>query len=140
MWKLIYILIIVFIVIPQKKEKYIYIIVDDCKNWRLGPHNNPKDHFFFSKGRANGLLISFNHGWIDPRDKLSTEMLTISQIMNKEPIYTSTLDDEAWHQLLQVPNQRFFILRPDDFCSDKRFIHDFTFVLYEVRINMDREE
>lgn len=140
MWKIIFIVSIsIFFKYPQKEES-IYIIIDDCINWKIRTYGILQDQFFLSKERENNLSISLSHGWIEPSAKLSIEMLTYSQIKNKEPIYTSTLNDESWHKLIQVSDRKFFILRPDDFCSERRFLFDFTFALYEVKIHMDGEE
>jgi hypothetical protein len=140
MWKLILIILTISLFASTQKEDSIYIIVDDCKNWRIRTYGNLSDQFFLSKERKNKLIISLGHGWIEPSAKLTTEKLTFPQILNKEPIYTSTLNDEGWYKLIQVPNRKFYILRYDDFCSERRFLYGFTFVLYEVKIHMDGEE
>ncbi|MFN4000306.1 hypothetical protein [Algoriphagus sp.] len=140
MWKLIFILSAILLFLSPKKEESFYIIVDDCRNWRIGTPGKLQDQFSFYKQTENNRLIIIGHGWIEPSAKLSTEKIAISQIMEKKPIYTSTLDDEAWFRILQDSNRKLFILRPDDFCSGKRFVFNQEFTLYEAIISITRSE
>jgi hypothetical protein len=140
MWKLTLIFFWILLFLQPQKEESFYIIVDDCKNWKKMPRGKLQDQFSFYKESENNRLIIIGHGWIEPSAKLSTEKMTISQIMEKKPIYTSTLDDEMWFQILQDSNRKFFILRPDDFCSGKRFVLDENFTLYEAKISITRDE
>ncbi len=140
MWKLTLYFWAIFLLFIPKKEESIYIIVDDCKNWKEMPKGRLQDQFSFHKESENNRSIMIIHGWIEPNAKLSTEKMTISQIMEKKTIYTSTLDNEAWFQILQDSNRKFFILRPDDFCSGKRFVLNEDFTLFEAKIFIARDE
>lgn len=140
MWKLIFILSAILLLTQRQKEESLYIIIDDCKNWRIRTYGTHQDQFFLSKERKNNLFISLGHGWIDPSSRLSTEKCTLGEVLEKEAIYSSTLDDEAWYRLNQIINRKVFILKPSDFCSDRRFLHNHDFVFYQVKIYMDSEE
>lgn len=140
MWKLIFILSAILLLTPRQKEESLYIIIDDCKYWRIRNYGTHQDQFFLSKERKNNLFISLSHGWIDSSSRLSTEKWTLGEVLEKEAIYSSTLDDEAWYRLNQIINRKVFILKPSDFCSDRRFLHDYDFVFYEIKIHLDGEE
>lgn len=140
MWKLNLIFSLVVQFLLHQKEESVFIIIDDCKNWKESPSHKLQDQFSFYKQSENNRLIIVGHGWIEPSARLAKKKMTISQIMENQPIYTSTLDDEAWFQLLQDSNRKFFILRPDDFCSGKRFVFKEDFMLYESIISITREE
>lgn len=140
MWKLVFILSVILLFISPKKEESVYILVDDCKNWKEMPRGKLQDQFSFYKEGENNRLIVIGHGWIEPSERLAIKKMTISQIMENQPIYTSTLDNEAWYQLLKDSNRKFFILRPDEFCSSKRFVFNEYFSLYEAIISINRDE
>lgn len=138
--KLSLILTIVLILHFPKNEEEVYIIVDDCKNWEVRTYGN-KSHFFINKKqRMNNPSITLGHGWIEPTSKRLTKNLTLSQTHEKNPIYTSNLDDNDWIRLIQNPNQKFFVLRPDEYCSDKRFLFNQQFSVYEVKIFVGYKE
>ncbi|WP_338221175.1 hypothetical protein [Algoriphagus sp. oki45] len=61
--------------------------------------------------------------------------MTFSQIMESDPIYTSQLNHHDWRNLARE-NVRVYILIPEDYCSEKRFLHDHQFTLYEVRVHV----
>lgn len=139
--KLSLILTIVLILHFPKNEEEVYIIVDDCKNWKIRTYGDNQSQFFISKEeRIKYPSITLVHAWIEPSSKLSTENLTLSQIIEKNPIYTSNLGDKDWIRLIQNPNQKFFVLRPDEYCSDKRFLFNHQFSVYEVKIFVEYKE
>ncbi|WP_157359752.1 hypothetical protein [Algoriphagus mannitolivorans] len=88
----------------------------------------------------NNPSITLGHGWIEPTSKRLTKNLTLSQTHEKNPIYTSNLDAKDWIRLIQNPNQKFFVLRPDEYCSDKRFLFNQQFSVYEVKIFVGYKE
>lgn len=140
MWKLTIILSLIFLILLPSKEETVYIIIDDCKKWKESPKGKLQDQFSFYKQSENNRLITIGHGWIEPSSRLLTKKMTMSQIMENQPMYTSALDDEAWFQLLQDSNRKFLILRPDDFCTSKRFTLNHQFTLYEAKIFITRDE
>lgn len=126
---------------PSKKEGSLYILVDDCKNWKIRTYGDNQSQFFISKEeRIKYPSITLVHAWIEPSSKLSTENLTLSQIIEKSPIYTSNLNEEGWIRLIQNPNQKFFVVSPDEYCSDKRFLFNQHFSVYEVKIRVEYKE
>jgi len=134
MWKLI--LVFFFLTFSiQERQKWPIIILDDCEKWeKIKPRKN--DHFFsYSKNVEKIGPVDFGFGWIDEEYKLSTQTMTFSQILDFDPIYTSQLNHHDWRNLARE-NERVFILVPEDYCSDKRFLHDYKFTLYEVRIHV----
>lgn len=134
MWKLI--LVFFFFAIQiNEGQKWTLIILDDCENWKR--ISSPKiDHFFsYYKDVEKIGPVDFGFGWIDDEDKLSTQSMTFSQIMESDPIYTSQLNHHDWRNLARE-NVRVFILIPEDYCSEKRFLHDYKFTLYEVRVHV----
>jgi len=140
MWKLTFIYFLILLLTPFQKKELVYIIIDDCKNWKEMPKGKLQDQFSFYKESDENRLIMIIHGWIEPSAQLSTQVWTFSQIQGKKPIYTSDLNNEAWFDLLKDSNQKFFILRPDDFCSGKRFVLNEEFTLYEAIISISVDE
>lgn len=140
MWKLISILFTILLITPLQKNEFVYIIIDDCKNWKEMPRGKLQDQFSFYKESESNRFIMIIHGWIEPSAMLSSQNLNLSQILEKKPIYTSDLNNEAWFDLLQDSNRKFFILRPDDFCSGKRFVLNENFTMYEAIISITRDE
>ncbi len=72
---------------------------------------------------------------------MSIISMTYSQILKMNPQYTSELDTEDWDQLAYGEDKKkIYMLRPDDYCSEKRFVFNQEFVLYEVRIHLSGDE
>lgn len=140
MWKLTFIFFSILLLTPSQKRELVYLIIDDCKNWKEMPKGKLQDQFSFYKESDENRLIMIIHGWIEPSARLSTKKWTFFQIQDKKPIYTSDLNNDAWFDLLQDSNRKFYILRPDDFCSCKRFVLSENFTLYEVKISITRDE
>jgi hypothetical protein len=62
-----------------------------------------------------------------------------AEIMEQNPRYTSELKKEDWIKL-DNEKRKIYLLRPDDFCSEKRFVLNQEFTLYEVLIGLSGKE
>ena len=62
-----------------------------------------------------------------------------ADILEQNPRYTSDLTAEDWLKL-DNEKRKIFFLRPDDFCSGRRFVFNQEFTLYEVRVSLSGDE
>jgi hypothetical protein len=136
MWKLISFFLLLALGNYTKNYETIILIVNDCDKWRLVPAGNLVDQFSFYKIGNDGKHISLSHRWIESGSTLSTKILSISEMMSRDPIFTSDLNENDWYNLNKIPNRRIYIVRPDDYCSTNRFVYGFQFTLYEVMISL----
>ena len=137
--KLSFILPVILILLFPRNNESIYIIVDDCKNWKVRTPFKKGPYLFFLTNEKD-VRVDLAHGWIDPKDKLSTEKLTLSEIIEKKALFSSDLKFQDWDRLTSVKNTKYFILRPDDYCSEKRFVYSHQFTVYQMKIYVSRDE
>lgn len=116
------------------------IILDDCAKWSGRRTGKDPSFFGYFKLKSDRNSVVFNYGWMDKPDSLTTMKGTYAEILKSGAIFSSDLSDEEWYELDDDPDRRIFILRPEDYCSDKRFLYNYNFTLYEVRIYVSRKE
>jgi len=134
MWKLIlFISVLTVFVSSQERRRVIVVIINDCEEWRLLDSKPGTNHIRYLR-KGIELPVSFSHAWMIEQDKLSTKRLTYSEILKSDYIFSSQLNLEEWYELENDHSRRIFILRPEDYCSGKRFWYNYQFVLYEVKL------
>ena len=138
MWKLILVLAIWLYPTPDPSD-YTILIADDCTQWKMSFFHKKKRHFGFSKSTPDFHSIGLSHGWISPEDSLSKINMRYADILEQNPRYTSDLTAEDWLKL-DNEKRKIFFLRPDDFCSGRRFVFNQEFTLYEVRVSLSGDE
>jgi hypothetical protein len=79
------------------------------------------------------------HDWMIPEDSMSKINKRYADIMEQNPRYTSELNADDWIRL-DNEKRKIYLLRPDDFCSEKCFVLNQEFPLYEVRIGLSGKE
>ena len=140
MWKLILVLAIWLYPTPDPSD-YIILIADDCTQWKMSFFHKKKLHFGFSKSTPDFHLVGISHGWIFPEDSLSKINMRYADILEQNPRYTSKLKKEDWLELAYGKDKKkLFLLRPDDYCSGRRFVFNQEFTLYEVRVSLSGDE
>ena len=138
MWNLILLLTLWLAPTPSPSDSII-LIADDCTQWRMSILHKKKGYFGFTKSTPDFHLVGISHGWIFPEDSLSKINMRYAEIMEQNPRYTSELKKEDWIKL-DNEKRKIYLLRPDDFCSEKRFVLNQEFPLYEVRIGLSGKE
>ena len=138
MWKLILLLSLWLAPTPSPSDSII-LIADDCTQWRMSILHKKKGYFGFTKSTLDFHLVGISHGWIFPEDSLSKINMRYAEIMEQNPRYTSELKKEDWIKL-DNEKRKIYLLRPDDFCSEKRFVLNQEFTLYEVRVGLSGPE
>jgi len=139
MWRLIAVLLFIIVPLGGNKET-ILIVVDDCQNWRKINTRNSSETFSLSKDVSIEQRVSLIHGWLDPTDSLSKMSINHPIIKDAKICYASLLKEEDWYKLSSDLGPRIFILRPADFCSNKRFVLNYDFSVFEVILNVSRKE
>jgi hypothetical protein len=137
MWKLILLLSLWLAPTPSPSD-YIILIADDCSKWYMSIIKK-KGHFGLSKRTPDYHSVSLVYGWITPEDSLSKINMRYADILEQKPRYTSELNAEDWIKL-DNEKRKIYLLRPDDFCSEKRFVLNQEFTLYEVLIGLSGKE
>lgn len=117
----------------------IILIADDCTQWRMSILHKKKGYFGFTKSTPDFHLVGISHGWIFPEDSLSKINMRFADILEQNPRYTSELNANDWIKL-DNEKRKIYLLRPDDFFSEKRFVLNQEFTLYEVRIGLSGKE
>ena len=136
MWKLILLLTLWLAPTPSPSDSII-LIADDCTQWTMSILHKKKRHFGFSKSTPDFHLVGISHGWIFPEDSLSKINMRYADILEQKPRYTSKLKKEDWLELAYGKDKKkLFLLRPDDFCSGRRFVFNQEFTLYEVKASV----
>ena len=138
MWNLILLLTLWLAPTPSPSDSII-LIADDCTQWRMSILHKKKGYFGFTKSTPDFHLVGISHGWIFPEDSLSKINMRYAEIMEQNPRYTSELKKEDWIKL-DNEKRKIYLLRPDDFCSEKRFVLNQEFTLYEVRVGLSGPE
>lgn len=138
MWSLI--LLLVFSLTTYTSSEHVILIVDDCQDWYEIPsssYEKEEGKFTISKGDTPSFRkVMLIHGWIDPGDKLATLSMTYPEILRVPHVFSSDLSSDDWTEL----SGKMFIVRPEDYCSGKRFIHNHNFKVYEAIIHVTRDE
>lgn len=138
MWKLIIIPILCLSLLVKQETKIL--ILDDCKYWKKGYHNEELGQFaiVFDNLKNNQMVLLSNR---KVPNESPYEVLTIkySELMKKKFLFSSELTYKNWVDLEQK-RTRLLILRPEDFCSNKRFNYNQLISLYEVHIRVSRDE
>jgi hypothetical protein len=62
-----------------------------------------------------------------------------AEILEQNPRYTSELNADDWLKL-DNEKRKIYLLRPDDYCTRKRFVFNQEFTLYEVRVGLSGPE
>lgn len=141
MWKLIlFLALLTFFDTSSKPKKEVIFILDNCEDWDRFHFQHETSQFSYYSEKKEFPLISMIHAWIDEEYKLSTKSLTYPEIMDSEHLFSSQLNLKDWYELSNDSGPRVFILIPEDYCSEKRFLHYYKFTLYEVHLNVTREE
>lgn len=143
MWKLIILSSFIWNSLSFDQEDAILLIIDDCQNWDEVPNNalKHKSDFIYSRYFPDNLSISIGHMWYDAKPKPSTQSMSYSEIIKKGAILTSELDYHDWRNLESIKDQnKIFVLKPDDFCSQERFLFNHQFTLYEITFSVSAYE
>jgi hypothetical protein len=140
MWKLIFALALWLWINPSSSDPII-LVADDCLQWRTIVPNKKSNRHSIVKSIPVFHRVMLIHDWMIPEDSLSTIDLTYSEILKLNPQFTSELTAADWDQLTYGKDKKkIFMLKPDDFCSEKRFSFDHKFTLLEVRIHLSGNE
>ena len=138
MWKLILVLAIWLAPNPAPSD-YIILIADDCTNWgKIDPYRKTA-RYSIVKSTPDFHSIMLIHDWMLPEDSMSKINQRYADILEQNPRYTSELKKEDWLKL-DNDKRKIFLLRPDDYCSRKRFVFNQQFTLYEVRVRLSGSE
>jgi hypothetical protein len=138
MWKLILVLAIWLYPTPDPSD-YIILIADDCTNWgKIDPYRKTA-RYSLVKSTPDFQSIMLIHDWMLPEDSLSKINMRHADILEQNPRYTSELKKEDWLKL-DNDKRKIYLLRPDEYCSRKRFVFNQQFTLYEVRVRLSGTE
>jgi hypothetical protein len=137
MWKLI-LLLTLWLAPTHSPSDSIILIADDCSKWDIYI-NKKKGHFGISKSTPGIHSVRLVYGWITPEDSLSKINMRYADILEQNPRYTFELNAEDWIKL-DNEKRKIYLLRPDDYCTRKRFVFNQEFTLYEVRIGLSGPE
>jgi hypothetical protein len=138
MWKLILVLAIWLAQNPAPSD-YIILIADDCTNWgKIDPYRKTA-RYSIVKSTPDFQSIMLIHDWMLPEDSLSKINMRHADILEQNPRYTSELKKEDWLKL-DNDKRKIYLLRPDEYCSRKRFVFNQQFTLYEVRVRLSGTE
>ena len=138
MWKLILVLAIWLYPTPDPSD-YIILIADDCTKWgKIDPYRKSA-RYSIVKSTPGFHSIMLIHDWMIPEDSMSKINVRYADILEQNPRYTSELKKEDWLKL-DNDKRKIFLLRPDEYCSRKRFVFNQQFTLYEVRVRLSGTE
>lgn len=125
----------------QTNSDCLILIADDCSKWSKYDFNQEEVQFGLSKDIIGYNFLGLTHSWLFPNDKLSIINMTYSEILKMNPKFSSELSPKDWEQLAYgKEKKKIYMLKPDDYCSEKRFVYNEEFVLYEVRIHLSGDE
>lgn len=136
MWKLIISSLFVWNILSFDHENDILLIMDDCEKWNLQTNGlKYESDFIISKSLPENQSVSLGHMWFDPKPKPETKKISFSEINEMNRFFTSEMNYADWIELRYRKDAvKIYILRPEDFCSQNRFVFDYKFILYEVKI------
>jgi hypothetical protein len=148
--------------LPKQDESgLVILILDDCKNWEFKENEYPPNeenideisNFSLSKNWIKGTsdlgrYVWLSHVWnylIYQRGEegkgKSILSLTYSQILNLKPIYSSETPFPEWYEIERRSyNKLVYVMLPSDYCSDNRFVYNYSFKLYQVNLTMPYTE
>jgi hypothetical protein len=140
MWLLIFTLL--WLNNPETNQnEYTILIVDDCTNWNEIVRPSGTTFYSITKEVPVFHNIRLSHFWVFPEDSLTKKRMRYSEILNKNPRYTSKLTvEDLDHLAYGKDKKKVFILRPDDYCSGRRFVFNQELTLYEVRVGLSGDE
>ncbi|WPR74546.1 hypothetical protein [Algoriphagus sp. NG3] len=130
-----------------EKEK-VFVIIDDCQQWEK---HRPIDEQYFSITTNKVCCASSYYSSYDDKDTLASvhlfngdidlnppELLEIAytELLNLGVRFSSEIGVEQWGTFNSEESELYIIL-PDDFCSEKRFLHSAIFTLYKTRVSID---
>ena len=132
---------------PKESDSdYLILILDDCKEWSINEHPSKtkeqemiqKQRFFVEKSWTQvGQNVRLSFFWFYPEEELSSIKMTYSQIINGNYQFTSELSFDDWYELQSKNrNRKIFLLLSTDYCSEKRFVLNQEFELYEVNMRL----
>jgi hypothetical protein len=135
MWKLIA-TIIFSVYLNIVPNNYTILIIDDCTGWEKMTNGlKYTENFILTRGIPKEESVSLGHVWFDPEQKLLTKTLSFIEINEANPLYVSELDFEDWTAFNNSKEKgKIFVLLPEDYCSNKRFINNQKFTLYEITL------
>jgi hypothetical protein len=140
MWVLILSYFLWWAPIPTNSD-YLILIADDCSKWSKYDFNQEEVQFGLSKDILDYNFLGLTHSWLFAKDKLSVINMTYSEILKMNPKYSSELTPKDWdHMAHGKDKKKIYILIPEDYCSERRFVFKHKFVLYEVRIGLSGNE
>ena len=135
--------VLMWLVPLQDQPAFIILIPDDCEEWEFGnysaemeSHSFPEGMRFALRKEAKYNQISIVHFWMQEQEKLEVIQKTYPEILQSEILYTSDLQSADWLKYWRKGTPKLFLLLPEDYCSEKRFIFNHTFTLYEVEIEI----
>ncbi len=138
MWNLILLLTLWLAPNPAPSDSII-LIADDCTNWdKIDPYRKTA-RYSIIKSTPDFHSIMLIHDWMLLEYSLSKINMRHADILEQNPRYTSDLNAEDWLKL-DNEKRKIFLLRPDDYCSRKRFVFNQQFTLYEVRVRLSGPE
>ncbi|WP_425637061.1 hypothetical protein ACPUEN_16790 [Algoriphagus yeomjeoni] len=129
-----------------EKEK-VFVIIDDCQQWEK---RRPIDEQYFSITN-NKVWLSSSYYSYDEQDTLASvhlfngnidlnppELLEMSlaEMLNSGVQFSSEIGVEDWCTFNSEGSELYIIL-PEDFCSEKEFLHSTNFTLYKTRVRVD---
>jgi hypothetical protein len=120
------------------------LILDDCTTWEFkdysqpGPDLKKSEHprFSFTKIEVKtNDYISVSHTGVSFEGKTLSLDLTYSEILSRNPVYTSKLSLADWYSLqVSNPGTPIYLVIPSDYCSEKRFIWEQKFTIYLIHL------
>jgi hypothetical protein len=138
--------LLVFTSLFSKAEKEkVFVIIDDCQQWGK---RRPIDEQYFSI-TTNKVWLSSSYYFYDEQDTLASvhlfngdiylnppELLEMSlaEMLNCGVQFSSEIGVEDWSTFNSEGSELYIIL-PEDFCSEKKFLHSTNFTLYKTRVD-----
>lgn len=116
------------------ENRDVILIIEDCTDWKKITHGlKYPENFILNKDKPREEMVSLGHAWFDPEQKLFTKTILFSEIVKNNPLYVSELDFKDWITL-KNSKEKIYVLLPEDYCSNKRFIHNQKLTLYEITL------
>lgn len=138
MWKLALVISLLSKCLFVEDSSITVLILDDCQKWVKRRVSVNPDHFgYIIKHKGEVGIGTISHSWMYKRDSLGIIDQTFADILKAKPIFSSELSIENWRELDNDPKRRIFVLQSEDYCSSKRFVYNWQFTLYEVKIYVD---
>lgn len=118
------------------ENRDIILIIEDCTGWKKITNGlKYPENFILNKDNPREESVSLGHAWFDPEQKLLTKSLSFSEIVEANPLYVSEFDFEDWIALNNSKEKgKIYVLLPEDYCTNKRFIQNQKLALYEITL------